>query len=327
MRIGMVGLGRMGGAMARRLARGGHSVVAYDLETGRARSLVAEGIEAAEDLDAMVRALPAPRVAWVMLPQGAPTEETLARLAEAFSPGDILIDGGNGRHQDDVRRSAEFARMGLRYLDVGTSGGVWGLETGYCLMVGGDRAVFEQCEPLFRTLAPSADAVPASAGFGPGGAGTADAGYLYCGGPGAGHFVKMVHNGIEYGIMQAYAEGFAVLDGAASPLLPEGRRYELPVDRIAELWRRGSVIRSWLLDLSAEALARDPELSGFNGVVADSGEGRWCVEAAMDEAVPAEVLTAALYARYRSRTGNTFGEKLLSALRQGFGGHGEAPRS
>lgn len=322
--MGMVGLGRMGANMVRRLMRGGHACVVHDRDLQAVDRMAVEGAEGAGSLEDLVARLDTPRVVWVMLPAGAPTEETLRALSDLAAPGDILIDGGNSYFKDDVRRSGELAPRGVRYLDVGTSGGLWGLERGYCLMVGGDAGAFRQIEPILRTLAPGQGDLPRTPGR-DGRAGTASEGYLYCGPAGAGHFVKMVHNGIEYGLMQAYAEGFDIMRNAASPDLPEGQRYALEVDDIAELWRRGSVVSSWLLDLTASALAEDPLLEGFSGFVSDSGEGRWTIQAALEESVPAEVLSCALYTRFRSRKEHTFAEKVLSAMRRGFGGHTEPP--
>ncbi len=329
MQIAMIGLGRMGANMARRLMRDGHRCVVYDRDAEAVARLVAEGASGADSLAALAAKLTPPRAAWIMVPAGAPTEDTVAALAEHFSAGDVLIDGGNSYFKDDVRRAATLAPLGIRYLDVGTSGGVWGLERGYCLMVGGDAAAAKRLEPVFRSLAPGESGIPASPGRSAGRTESTSAteGWLYCGPAGAGHFVKMVHNGIEYGLMQAYAEGFDILRNAAAEALPADQRYVLPVADIAELWRRGSVVTSWLLDLSADALARDPDLSQYSGYVQDSGEGRWTVQAAIDESVPAEVLTAALYARFRSRREHTFAEKMLSAMRQGFGGHVEPPKA
>ncbi len=329
MQIAMIGLGRMGANMARRLMRDGHRCVVYDRDAEAVARLVAEGASGAGSLAALAAQLTPPRAAWIMVPAGAPTEDAVAALAEHFSAGDVLIDGGNSYFKDDVRRAAALAPLGIRYLDVGTSGGVWGLERGYCLMVGGDAAAAKRLEPVFRSLAPGESGIPASPGRSAGRTEPTSAteGWLYCGPAGAGHFVKMVHNGIEYGLMQAYAEGFDILRNAAAEALPADQRYALPVADIAELWRRGSVVTSWLLDLSADALARDPDLSKYSGYVQDSGEGRWTVQAAIDESVPAEVLTAALYARFRSRREHTFAEKMLSAMRQGFGGHVEPPKA
>ena len=322
MKIAVLGLGRMGANMARRLQKGGHAVVAYDLNPANVQALVADGAEGADSLAALAAALPRPRVAWVMVPAGAPTEGTVQALAQHWEAGDVIIDGGNSNYQDDVRRAQALAAKGIHYLDAGTSGGVWGLERGYCLMVGGPKAAFDLCEPVFAALAPGLGEIPRTPGL-TGAASTAERGYLHCGPSGAGHFVKMIHNGIEYGLMQAYAEGFDILRGAGQASIPAERRYDLPLDQVAELWRRGSVVSSWLLDLTAGALAHDPALTAFTGSVEDSGEGRWTVQAAVEEAVPADVLTASLYARFRSRQDHTFGEKILSAMRHGFGGHVE----
>jgi 6-phosphogluconate dehydrogenase len=324
MQLGMIGLGRMGGNMALRLVRGGHGVVGWDPAAARRRTLEDAGGGGATSLDDLVAKLAPPRAVWVMVPAGAPTEETTLALAERLAPGDAVIDGGNTFFEDDVRRARLLAAKGIRHLDAGTSGGVFGLERGYCLMVGGDRDAFERLEPVFRTLAPGRGAAPPTPGRP--GRRTADDGYLHCGPHGAGHFVKMIHNGIEYGLMQAYAEGFDLLRGAGGAGVREELRYDLELGEIAELWRRGSVVTSWLLDLGAAALAEDPHLESFTGAVDDSGEGRWTVNAAVAEAVPAPVLTAALYARFRSRQASTFGDKLLSAMRRQFGGHAEARR-
>jgi len=322
MQLGMIGLGRMGGNMVRRLMKGGHSCVVYDRDAARVNELAGKGAVGAKDLVGVISALEKPRAIWVMLPAGAITEETVNTLAEHLDPGDVIIDGGNSYFKDDVRRAKAVAAKGIDYADVGTSGGVWGLERGYCLMIGAKPEVFERLEPIFRTLAPGAGDIPAT----PGRAATsAENGYIHCGPNGSGHFVKMVHNGIEYGLMQAYAEGFDVLKNATSKDLPEDYRYELNMAEIAEVWRRGSVIGSWLLDLTAMALTENPSLSNFTGFVQDSGEGRWTIQAALEEAVPAEVLTASLYTRFRSRQEHTFAEKMLSAMRNKFGGHVELP--
>ncbi len=324
MQLGMVGLGRMGGNLVRRLMRAGHECVVFDADAGTVEKLAGDGAVPAADLDALVAQLKAPRAVWVMLPHGRITEETIAALAGRLSPGDVIIDGGNTHFHDDVRRAAELRAKGLHYLDVGTSGGVWGLERGYCLMIGGEAEVVQRLAPIFETLAPGVGGIERTP------ARTVDAetssaerGWLHCGPAGAGHFVKMIHNGIEYGMMQAMAEGFDIMRSASKPQVPAERRYELPVADIAELWRRGSVVSSWLLDLAADALAENESLSNFSGVVQDSGEGRWTVETAIEEAVPAEVLTAALYTRFRSRQDHTYAEKMLSALRFKFGGHVE----
>ena len=320
MQLGMVGLGRMGGNMVRRLLRGGHQCVVSDLNPNNVNELAGEGATGSSSLDDFAAKLKKPRAAWIMVPAGDPTEQTVNALAQRFEPGDIIIDGGNSYYKDDVRRSKALEPRGIHYIDVGTSGGVWGLERGYCMMIGGPKEAFDRLDPIFNTLAPGVGEIPRTPGREKLG-GTAEQGYLYCGPSGAGHFVKMVHNGIEYGLMQAYAEGFDIFRNANSDQLPEGHRYELNVADIAELWRRGSVVSSWLLDLTAMALAENPTLSEYTGFVQDSGEGRWTVNAALEEAVPADVLTAALYTRFRSRQEHTFAEKLLSAMRQKFGGH------
>jgi 6-phosphogluconate dehydrogenase len=320
MQLGMVGLGRMGGNMSRRLARGGHQIVAFDLDPARVTEFEKEGMKGATELTQFVAQLTKPRVAWLMVPAGDATESMVNKLASMFEPGDILIDGGNSYFKDDVRRAAALRSKGIHYVDVGTSGGVWGLDRGYCLMVGADKEVFAHLEPIFKTLAPGMGDVPSSPGRSTAGR-TAHEGYLHCGPNGAGHFVKMVHNGIEYGLMQAYGEGFDIMKNAISKDLPEAERYNLDLGEIAELWRRGSVVASWLLDLSAIALAQDPSLAEFTGFVQDSGEGRWTIQAAIEESVPADVLTAALFVRFRSRQEHTFAEKMLSAMRKQFGGH------
>ncbi|MFQ5515833.1 MAG: phosphogluconate dehydrogenase (NAD(+)-dependent, decarboxylating), partial [Myxococcota bacterium] len=312
MQLGMVGLGRMGANLVRRLMAGGHEIVVFDLDPERVGNLADSGAIGAESLEDLVRRLEAPRVVWIMLPCGAPTESTLATLATHVERGDVLIDGGNSHYKDDVRRARELAGLGIHYVDVGTSGGVWGLERGYCLMIGAEPGVAARLDPIFKTLAPGRGLLERTRGRELR-SGTAEEGYLLCGPPGAGHFVKMIHNGIEYGLMQAYAEGFDLLRGAASPERPEAHRFELDLPDVAEVWRRGSVITSWLLDLLAAALAESPALEGYSGVVQDSGEGRWTVEAALDSAVAADVLTTALYARFRSRPEHGFAEKVLSA--------------
>jgi len=325
MRIAVIGLGRMGGNISRRLMRGGHEVVAFDRNQDNVRELAGEGATAAASLEDAASKLGTPRIFWLMLPAGAPTEATVAALLTIVQAGDVIIDGGNSFFKDDVRRFRECAERGVHYVDVGTSGGVWGLERGYCLMIGGEKPIVDMLDPIFNTLAPGAGTIPRTPDR-EGHDGRAERGYIHAGPAGAGHFVKMVHNGIEYGMMQAYAEGFDILKGRANARLPEDERFELNLPDIAEVWRRGSVISSWLLDLCALGLARDHDLSGFSGTVADSGEGQWTIDAAMEEAVPANVLTAALFARYRSRMDHSFADKLLSAMRFGFGGHVEVPQ-
>jgi 6-phosphogluconate dehydrogenase len=324
MQLGMVGLGRMGANMVRRLMKGAHDCVVYDRNAETVDALAKEGATGASALDDLVKRLKAPRAVWIMLPSGAPTEETVVALSKLLTAGDAIIDGGNSFFKDDVRRSAMLKPSGIQYLDVGTSGGVWGLERGYCMMIGGDQSAAQRLDPIFATLAPGPGEIPNT----PGREqlrGTAEQGYLYCGPSGAGHFVKMIHNGIEYGLMQAYAEGFDILMGANSKNLPAGLSYDLNLADIAELWRRGSVISSWLLDLTATALASDGKLEGYSGFVEDSGEGRWTIAAALEEEVSADVLSTAVFTRFRSRMEHTFAEKILSAMRKGFGGHVEPP--
>jgi len=324
-RLAMIGLGRMGANIARRLMGGGHEIVAFDRDEAAVAALVADGAEGAASLEELAAKLQAPRIFWVMLPAGGPTEDTVAALRGLAEPGDVIIDGGNTFYKDDIRRHRECAEKGVHYVDVGTSGGVWGLERGYCLMIGGASEVVTMLDPIFDTLAPGYGTIPRTPGRDPKDD-RAERGYIHAGPAGAGHFVKMVHNGIEYGLMQAFAEGFDVLNGRDSEALPEDERFSLNLPDIAEVWRRGSVISSWLLDLCAIGLAKDPKLEQFSGRVADSGEGRWTIEAAMEEAVPVNVLSAALYARYRSRSDERFGDQLLSAMRFGFGGHVEVPQ-
>jgi 6-phosphogluconate dehydrogenase len=322
MQIGMIGLGRMGGNMVRRLLRGGHECVVYDLSANAIAELVAEGASGAGTLDEFVQRLQPPRTAWIMVPAGDPTEGMVQELGKRMEKGDAIVDGGNSYYKDDVRRSRALAEKGVYYVDAGTSGGVWGLERGYCLMIGGAREVVERLDPIWKTLAPGRGDVPPAPGR-EGKKSTAEDGYLHCGPVGAGHFVKMVHNGIEYGLMQAYAEGLDIFNNANSENLPEGHRYDLDLADITELWRRGSVVSSWLLDLTASALAENPDLSEYTGAVQDSGEGRWTVMAAIEEAVPVHVLASSLFDRFRSRREHTFGEKVLSAMRYKFGGHVE----
>lgn len=326
MQLGMVGLGRMGGNMVRRLIKGGHECVVYDRTPAAVQSIAKEGAVGASSPEDFVAKLKPPRAAWVMVPAGDVTEKIVTHLGGLFQSGDILIDGGNSYFKDDVRRAKMLAPKSIRYVDVGTSGGVWGLERGYCMMIGGPNDAVKTLDPIFRTLAPGRGDIPRTPGREKMG-GTSEEGYIHCGPSGSGHFVKMIHNGIEYGVMQAYAEGFDILKNSTSEQLPEDIRYKLKLEDIAEVWRRGSVISSWLLDLTAMALVENPELTEYTGDVADSGEGRWTVEAAVAEAVPAEVITSALYTRFRSRVEHTFGEKILSAMRQKFGGHIELKAS
>jgi 6-phosphogluconate dehydrogenase len=324
MQLGMVGLGRMGANMTRRLLRGGHQVVVSDLSQDAVKQLAGEGATASLSLEDLISKLTPPRAVWIMVPSGAPTEQTVQHLADKLQRGDAIIDGGNSFFKDDVRRAKELQGKGIHYVDVGTSGGVWGLDRGYCMMIGGPKEVVTRLDPIFQTLAPGIGTIPRTPGREAIG-GTAELGYIHSGPSGAGHFVKMVHNGIEYGMMQAYAEGFDIFKNANSKELPEEIRFDLNLGDIAEVWRRGSVVSSWLLDLTAMALTENPTLSEYEGFVQDSGEGRWTIQAAIEEAVPAEVLSAALFARFRSRQQHTFAEKLLSAMRQKFGGHVEAP--
>lgn len=322
MQLGMIGLGRMGANLVRRLVRQGHDCVVFDQNPETVAGLVGQGITGGADLADLAARLARPRNVWVMLPAGEITERTVAELGGLLEPGDTIIDGGNAFFQDDVRRAREMKAKGIHYLDCGTSGGVWGLERGYCLMIGGEREAVERLDPIFAALSPGEGTIPKTPRRE-----TRDPrverGYLHCGPSGSGHFVKMVHNGIEYGLMQAYAEGFEILRKASSEAVPAERRYDLDLADIAELWRRGSVVSSWLLDLTSAALAEDPGLSRYSGFVEDSGEGRWTINAAIEEAVPADVLSAALYARFRSRDREGTANKLLSAMRHAFGGHVE----
>jgi 6-phosphogluconate dehydrogenase len=335
MQIAMVGLGRMGANLARRLMRDGHSVVAYDVNPSAVDALVAEGAVGAKTVDELMAALVPPRTAWVMVPAGEITESTVQSLAAAMSAGDTIIDGGNSYYRDDMRRAEAVAGRGIHYVDVGTSGGVWGLDRGYCLMIGAEPEVFDRLEPVFATIAPGVDAAPRTPGR-TGEPTTAERGYLHCGPTGSGHFVKMVHNGIEYGLMAAYAEGLNILknadvgtrertaDAETAPLAhPEDYRFDIDTTQVAEVWRRGSVVGSWLLDLTAAALLDSPDLDGFDGRVSDSGEGRWTSIAAVEEGVPAPVLTTALYSRFASRGLDDFASRVLSAMRKEFGGHDE----
>jgi len=319
----MVGLGRMGANMTRRLMRGGHSLVVSDLSPETVKQLGGEGATGSSSLEDLVNKLTPPRALWIMVPAGGPTEATVQKLAQSMQAGDAIIDGGNSYFKDDVRRSKQLQGKGIQYIDVGTSGGVWGIDRGYCMMIGGPKEAVQRLDPIFKTLAPGRGDIPRTAGREKLG-GTSEEGYIHCGPSGAGHFVKMVHNGIEYGIMQAYAEGFDIFKNATSKEVAEDHRYDLNLADIAEVWRRGSVVSSWLLDLTAMALAESPTLSEYTGFVQDSGEGRWTIQAAIEEAVPVDVLSAALFVRFRSRQQHTFAEKMLSAMRQKFGGHVEA---
>ncbi len=324
MQIGMVGLGRMGSNIVRRLMRGGHACVSFDLNPKNVKALENEGSQGATSLDDFLGKLNKPRVAWVMVPAGDPTEKTIQSLTDHLESGDIIIDGGNSHYKDDIRRAKSLQQKGLHYVDVGTSGGIWGLERGYCMMIGGPKEVIDYLDPIFKTLAPGRGNIERTPGR-TGNTSSAEEGYIHCGPVGSGHFVKMIHNGIEYGLMQAYAEGFDILHNANSKELAEDLRYHLNTADIAEVWRRGSVISSWLLDLTAMAMLESPTLADFSGFVQDSGEGRWTVQAAVEEAVPADVLSSSLYARFRSRQVHTFAEKVLSAMRHKFGGHVELP--
>ena len=334
MQLAMIGLGRMGANLVRRLMRDGHECVVYDVNPESAKALEAEGAVAASSLEDLAAKLTTPRAAWIMVP-AAYAGDTAMELAEHFEPGDIIIDGGNSYYRLDIERAAALAPKGIHYVDVGTSGGVFGLERGFCLMIGGELEIFRHLEPLFATIAPGVDSAARTPGR-TGDASPAEHGYLHCGPNGAGHFVKMVHNGIEYGLMAAYAEGLAILrkanagkhnrdaDAETAPLInPEAYEYDIDTTEVAEVWRRGSVVGSWLLDLTASALFKDPDVAGFSGRVSDSGEGRWTVLAAVDEGVPAHVLTAALYERFSSRGEGDFADKVLSAMRKEFGGHAE----
>ena len=320
MQLGMVGLGRMGANLARRLMRNGHRCVVFNRTRGPVDALAREGAVGSSSLEDLVAKLDKPRAAWVMLPAGQPTENTVSELGRLLDQGDIVIDGGNSFYKDDIRRAQALQTRGIHYVDVGTSGGVWGLERGYCMMIGGDAEAVLRLDPIFAALAPGPGNIPRTPGR-DGHDPRAESGYIHCGPSGSGHFVKMVHNGIEYGLMQAYAEGFSILGAAAER--PGAERYELDLADVAEVWRRGSVISSWLLDLTAIALAADSKLEGFDGYVEDSGEGRWTLMAAIESAVPANVLSAALYARFRSREERSFADRMLSAMRKGFGGHVE----
>jgi 6-phosphogluconate dehydrogenase len=335
MQLGMVGLGRMGANLVRRLMRDGHEGVVFDVRPDAVQTLVDEGATGADSLADLVAKLASPRAVWVMLPAGEITHQTIEALTEHLEPGDVIIDGGNTSYHDDIARAEALATRGLHYVDIGTSGGIWGLERGYCLMIGGEDDVVSRLRPIFVSIAPGLDAADRTPGR-EGEPADAELGFLHCGPVGAGHFVKMIHNGIEYGMMASYAEGMNILknadaglrtresDAETAPLThPEHYRYQLPINEIAEVWRRGSVIQSWLLDLAATALHRSPDLKNFSGVVADSGEGRWTAIAAIEEGVPAPTLTTALYSRFGSRGLDHFADQVLSAMRQGFGGHEE----
>ena len=325
MRLGMVGLGRMGSNMARRLMRGGHEVVVTDLSPDAVKGMAKESAIASSSLDDFCSKLGSPKIAWLMVPAGGPTESTAQAIAQHMKSGDILIDGGNSYFKDDIRRSKIFRDKGIHYVDVGTSGGIWGIDRGYCMMIGGSDEAVAHLTPIFKTLAPGRGNIERTPGRERITGSTAEDGYIHCGPAGSGHFVKMVHNGIEYGLMQAYAEGFDIFRNANSEELPEEHRFNLNLAEIAEVWRRGSVVSSWLLDLTAMALIEDPSLAGYTGFVQDSGEGRWTIMAALEEAVPADVLSASLYTRFRSRQEHTYAEKVLSAMRHKFGGHIERP--
>jgi len=335
MQLGMVGLGRMGAGLVRRLMRDGHRCVVYDVAPDAVAALVADGAVGANSLEEFASKLETPRSAWIMVPAGQITDDTIAAVGAVFAAGDVIIDGGNTYYHDDLRHAAALKQQGIHHVDVGTSGGVWGLERGFCLMIGGETEVVQRLGPIFATIAPGTGAAPRTPGrSGP--SGPAEQGYLHCGPNGAGHFVKMVHNGIEYGMMAAYAEGLNIIrnadagtrqrdaDAETSPLEhPEYYRYDIDTAEVAEVWRRGSVVASWLLDLTAEALHASPGLEEFAGRVSDSGEGRWTSIAAIEVGVPAPVLTTALYSRFASRNDDEFASKVLSAMRKGFGGHDE----
>ncbi|HEX9003186.1 MAG TPA: decarboxylating 6-phosphogluconate dehydrogenase [Blastocatellia bacterium] len=324
MQLGMIGLGRMGGNMVRRLMRNGHECAVFDLNADNVKNLEAEGATGARSIGDLVEKLSKPRAVWIMVPAGDPTEKTVDALSKHMSSGDIILDGGNSHFKDDIRRAKELSEKGIHYIDVGTSGGIWGAERGYCLMIGGEKETFDHLQPIFRTLSPGRGEIERTPGR-ENVEGTSEEGFLYCGPAGSGHFVKMVHNGIEYGLMQAYAEGFDIMRHANSTELPEHQRFDLNLAEIAEVWRRGSVVGSWLLDLTAMALLEQPALEHYSGFVQDSGEGRWTIQAAIEEAVPVDVLAVSLFTRFRSRQENSFAEKVLSAMRHKFGGHVERP--
>jgi 6-phosphogluconate dehydrogenase len=323
MQIGMVGLGKMGSNMSRRLMKAGHQCVVFDVNAKPREALAKDGATAAASIADLVKKLgEKPRAVWLMLPAGKVTEEMVEQLGDLLDRDDIIIDGGNSFYKDDIRNAKKLAVKGVQYVDCGTSGGVWGIERGYCMMIGGPKKAVDHLDQIFAALAPGLGDIARTPGRAKGDS-RAERGYIHAGPSGAGHFVKMVHNGIEYGLMQAYAEGFDILRNKDSKDLAEDERFTLNMPDIAEVWRRGSVISSWLLDLGAAALAKDPQLMDFSGFVQDSGEGRWAVEAAIEEAVPADVIATALFTRFRSRQEHSFGEKILSAMRFGFGGHVE----
>jgi len=322
MQIGIIGLGKMGGNIACRLMAKGHETVVFDRSSAAIEGIVKQGAVGAESVPALVEKLRKPCAVWLMLPEGEPTEGMVLELGKLLAADDVIIDGGNSFYKDDMRRAVELSKQAIHYLDVGTSGGVWGLERGYCMMIGGDGDVVARLEPIFEALAPGRGSIERTAGR-TGDEDRAERGYSHTGPVGSGHFVKMIHNGIEYGLMQAYAEGFEILKAKASETLPAGERFNLDLAEIAEVWRRGSVISSWLLDLTAQALVQDVTLDHYAGAVADSGEGRWTVQAAIEQAVPTPVLANALFARFRSREENSYSDRLLSAMRFGFGGHVE----
>ena len=322
MQLGMIGLGRMGANIVRRVATAGHTGVVYDRDPKPGEALAKEGAIAAKSLEDVVAKLAAPRAIWIMLPAGAPTESTIDALVPMLAKGDTIIDGGNTYWRDDIRRGKALAEKGLHYLDVGTSGGVWGLDRGYCMMIGGATDAVMRLDPIFSALAPGKGSIPLTQGRDARDS-RVEQGYMHAGPCGAGHFVKMVHNGIEYGLMQAYAEGFDILRNADAEGVAPEHRFTFDLADVSEVWRRGSVITSWLLDLTANALTQEEKLDSYSGFIEDSGEGRWTLQAAIEEAVPAEVLSAALYTRFRSRQQHTFAEKIISAMRKGFGGHVE----
>jgi 6-phosphogluconate dehydrogenase len=322
MQIGVIGLGRMGGNISKRLMRAGHECVVYDRQAETVKELAAVGAKASSDLASLVSQLAKPRAVWVRLPAGEITGATIDALAAIMDAGDIIIDGGNSFFKDDISRAQTLKAKGIHHVDVGTSGGIWGLDRGYCLMIGGEKPIVDHLDPIFKTLAPGIGDIPLTPGR-ENADQRAEQGYTHCGPNGSGHFVKMVHNGIEYGLMQAYAEGFHILEQACSTALPELQRFNLNLGDIAESWRRGSVVSSWLLDLTSIAFAENSDLSNYSGYVQDSGEGRWTIMAAIEEGVPATLLSAALYSRFRSREEHSFTDKLISAMRHGFGGHVE----